>query len=60
MSLCKELQKDSVFISSGLDKIQIDQLNATRFLEDTTLEGYFETSIVCMNILVNCWHNDEE
>ena len=52
----KELQKERVFLSNGLDKGQFedDQVNDNRFLEDTTVEGSFETSIACMNILVNC------
>ena len=56
MPLCKELQNDIVFISYVLDKgqIEIDQVYDSIFLEDTKIEGSFETSIVCMNILVNC------
>ena len=55
MSLYKDLQKDSVFLFNILYKgqIEIDQVYDSIFLEDTKIEGSFETSIVCMNILVN-------
>ena len=56
MSLCKELQNDSVFLSNVIDKgqIEIDQVYDSIFLEDTKIELSFETYIVCLNILVKC------
>ena len=41
VSPCKELQKDSVLLSNGVNKgqIEINQVNDAGFAEDTTIEN---------------------
>ena len=51
VSPCKELQKDSVLLSNGVNKgqIEINQVNDAGFAEDTTIENSFASPIPCMN-----------
>lgn len=51
VSPCKELQKDSVLLSNGVNKgqIEINQVNDAGFAEDTTIEDSFASPIPCMN-----------
>ena len=55
MSPCKEIQKDGVFLSNGLDKgnFEIDQVNDVGFVEYNTIEYDFASPIPCINRTIN-------